>query len=328
MLMNAIGLSEFGGPEVLKLMQLEKPAPGEKQVLIRVQGVSVNFADLQTRKGSFHGSGAVFPIVPGLDAMGVIETVGSQVTGIKEGQRVISFPHSGTYSEYVVADENLVFPIPEEIGFEQAAACPIVSFSSHMLLNKVAKLQGGETLLIHAAAGGIGTTAIQIAKSMGAGLIVGTVGSSEKIQEAMQAGADAVICHQTEDFVAKVNEFTGGKGADVILDALGGTYTTRGMDCLAHYGRMVVFGNASGSYSDIGTRLLHSSCRSVLGYSSVTTRKMRPEWYADTAADVIRLMASGKLDLKVSRVLSMENAAQAHELIESRKVTGKIVLKV
>lgn len=328
MMMNAIGLFEFGGPEVLKPIKIEKPIPGRNQVLVRVQGVSVNYADIQTRKGSFHGSGAVFPIVPGLDAMGIIEAVGSQVEGIKEGQRVIAFPHTGTYSEYILADEGLVYPIPDEISFEQAAACPLVSFASHMLLNKVARLQGGETLLIHAAAGGIGTTAIQIAKSMGAGLIIGTVGSNEKIPEAIQAGADAVICDTSEDFVIKVNEFTSGKGADVILDSLGGTYTNRGMDCLAQYGRMVVFGNATGSYSDIGTKLLHSSCRSVLGYSSVTTRKLRPEWYVDTASEVINLMASGKVDMKVSQILSIENAGKAHELIENRSVTGKIVLKV
>ncbi len=125
-----------------------------------------------------------------------------------------------------------------------------------------------------------------------------------------------------------MNEFTSGKGADVILDSLGGTYTNRGMDCLAPYGRMVAFGNATGSYSDIDTKLLHSSCRSVLGFSSVTTRKMRPEWYADTAGAVIELMISGQVDMKVSQVLSIEDAGKAHELIENSKVTGKIVLKV
>jgi NADPH2:quinone reductase len=328
MLMNAIGLSEFGGPEVLTTIELERPVPNENQVLIRVQGVSVNYADIQTRKGIFHGGGAVFPIVPGLDAMGIAETVGSHVTGIKKGQRVIAFPHTGTYSEYVLADGNLVFPVPDEISFEQATAFPLVSFTSYMLLNKVAKLQEGETILIHAAAGGIGTTAIQIAKSMGAGLIIGTVGKDEKIQQALEAGADVVICDKTKDFVAKVNEVTSGKGADVILDSLGGTHTNRGMDCLAYYGRMVVFGNAAGSYSDINTKLLHSSCRSILGYSSVTTRKMRPEWYEDTADAIIKLMVSGKLDMKVSQILSIEKAGKAHELMENSMVTGKIILKI
>lgn len=328
MQMNAMGLFEFGGPEVLKKIAAARPAPGNNQVLIRTQGVSVNFADIQTRKGSFHGGGAVFPIIPGLDAMGIIESVGADVKSLKKGQRVIAFPHTGSYAEYVLADETLAFPIPEEISFEQAAACPLVTFTSHMILNKIASLQSGETVVIHAAAGGIGTTAIQTAKSMGAGLIIGTVGDPEKIPQASLAGADAVICDKTEDFATKVNQLTGGKGADIILDSLGSTYTSRGMDCLAPYGRMVVFGNAAGAYGDINTKLLHSSCRSVLGYSSVTTRKQRPEWYGETAGAVIGLLASGKIHMKVSKVLDFEEAAKAHELIESRSVTGKIILKI
>jgi NADPH2:quinone reductase len=327
-MINAIGLTEFGGPKVLKRITIEKPTPKEHQVLIKVQGVSVNFADIQTRKGSFHGSGAVFPIVPGLDAMGVVEAVGCLVKGIKVGERVIAFPHTGTYAEYVVADGNLAFPIPDEISFEQAAASPLVSFASHMLLSKVARLQAGETILIHAAAGGIGTTAIQIAKSMGARLIIGSVGNNGKVETAREAGANEVIVDKEEDFVEKVNKLTEGKGADVILDSLGGTYTNRGMGCLAPYGRMVVFGNATGSYSQIGTNLLHSSCRSVLGYSSVTTRKTRPEWFADTAEAVINLMVSGNIDMKVSRILSIDESAKAHELMESGTVAGKIILRV
>jgi len=271
-MINAIGLTEFGGPKVLKRITIEKPTPKEHQVLIKVQGVSVNFADIQTRKGSFHGSGAVFPIVPGLDAMGVVEAVGCLVKGIKVGERVIAFPHTGTYAEYVVADGNLAFPIPDEI--------------------------------------------------------IGSVGNNGKVETAREAGANEVIVDKEEDFVEKVNKLTEGKGADVILDSLGGTYTNRGMGCLAPYGRMVVFGNATGSYSQIGTNLLHSSCRSVLGYSSVTTRKTRPEWFADTAEAVINLMVSGNIDMKVSRILSIDESAKAHELMESGTVAGKIILRV
>lgn len=327
-MINAVGLMEHGGPEVLKIIKIEKPKLQENQVLIRVEGVSVNYADILTRKGAYHAGGTIFPIIPGLDAMGIVEAVGSQVNGIKIGQRVIAFPHTGTYAEYVAADGNLVFPIPDAISFEQAVACPLVAFTSHMLLDKVARLQAGERLLIHAAAGGIGTTAIQIAKSMNAGKIIGAVGSKNKMQAAFQAGADAVICHAAEDFTAKVNEITDGKGADVILDSLGGTYTSRGMNCLAPYGRMVAFGNATGSYCDIGTNLLHSSCRSVLGYSIGTTRKMRPEWFADTAERVFALMVAGKVDIQVSQILNIADAAKAHELMEDRQVTGKIILKV
>ena len=327
-MIKAIGLKEYGGPKVLKTIQIEKPTVGINQVLIKVLGFSINYADIQTRQGLYHAGGASFPIVPGLDAMGIVEAVGNQVTNVKIGQRVIAFPHTGTYAEYVVADSNLAFPIPEEFSFEQAVACPLVSFTSHMLLNKVGRLQKGETMLIHAASGGIGTTAIQIAKNMGADKIIGTVGSTEKVQEALNAGADYVICNKTEDFVTEVNKITNNKGADVILDSLGSTYTINGMNCLAPYGRMVAFGNASGSYSEIGTNLLHSSCRSVLGFSVGTTRKLRPELFVDTAETVIELMVSGKINMKVSQVLNFSEVAKAHELIENRKVTGKVIIKV
>lgn len=326
--MKAVGLFEFGGPEVLQTIAMEQPVPGDFQVRIKVQGTSVNFADLQTRKGAFHGGGAAFPVIPGLDAMGIVDAVGAKVTKLKEGDRVIAFPASGTYASYVLADEDLVFPVPEALAFEQAAACPLVSFTSHMLLAKVAELQKGETVLLHAAAGGIGTTAIQIARRLGAGTIIGTVGNSSKAGEALAAGADIVVSNEAEDFVTAVNEATGGKGADIILDPVGGTVTGRGMGCLAPYGRLVVFGNASGSYGEISTQLLHSSCRSVRGFSSVTTRKTRPGWFGETAEAVLPLLASGAVTMKIARVMDLEEAGKAHELLESRTVTGKIVLRV
>lgn len=325
--MKAIGFNQYGGPEVLHVLDMAMPEMGEHQVLIKALAASVNYADLQTRRGQFHGANASFPIVPGLDAMGIVEKIGTKVNAIKIGTRVIAFPHSGTYAEYVVADENLVFPVPDTISFEQAAACPLVSFATYMLLGKVARLESGETVLIHAASGGIGTTAIQIARSMGAKKIIGTVGSQAKIEEAKSAGADCVISNQDDDFVAKVNEVTNGKGVDVILDSLGGAYSLRSMNCLAPYGRLIVFGNASGSYSEIDTRLLHGSCRSVLGFSSVTTRKTRPEWYAQIAPEVIRLMANGELNMKVSKTLNYEDAAEAHKMMEEKAVTGKLILK-
>ncbi len=328
MKMKAIGLEEFGGPEVLQVIEMDRPRPADDQVLVRVQGVSLNFADVQTRKGAFHGGGAAFPLVPGLDCFGIAEEVGAQVGGIRPGDRVIAFPHTGTYAQYVLADGNLVFPIPDGISLEQAAASPLVTFASHMLLDKVARLEDGESLLIHAAAGGIGTSVLQIARTMTSGLLIGTVGSADKAALAKEAGADAVIVDREEDFVQRVRELTDGRGVDVILDSLGGDYLSRGMECLAPYGRLVVFGNATGSYGQLNTGLLHSSTRSVLGYSSVTTRKTRPQWFADTAPAVIRLMEEGKLDMKVSRVMSMEEAAEAHRLMEEGRVAGKLVLRV
>lgn len=328
MKMKAMGFYEFGEPSVLKEIELQMPEAGDDQVLIRVGGTSVNFADIQTRKGSFHGGGADFPVVPGLDAAGTVEAVGRNVRDIREGDRVIAFPRTGTYSEYIVADRALTYVIPDEISMVQAAASPLVSFTSHMLLNKVAELEKGETIVIHAAAGGIGTTVIQIARAMGAGRIIGTVRGEEKRQKALEAGADYVIRSERDNFAEEIMKLTDGRGADVILDSIGGEFTSMSMDCLAMYGRLVVFGNASGSYGMIDTKLLHSSTRSVRGFSSVTTRNNRPQWFKDTAGEVIRLMAEKKIDMKVSHVMKLSDAAKAHELMESGGVTGKIVLEV
>ena len=223
--MLAIGCMGFGGPSVLEPLSLSAPVCGEEQVRIRVEGVSVNYADLQTRRGSYHAGGTQFPVIPGLDAVGIVETVGSRVDHIRVGQRVLAFPHTGTYAEYVVADGNLTFPVPEGLPLEQAIACPLVTFTSWMLLHKVAALEPGETLLIHAASGGIGTTVIQMARNLGAARIIGTVGSPAKRQAALDAGADDVFCLSDGPFAAAVLDRTGGRGADVILDSLGGSYT-------------------------------------------------------------------------------------------------------
>ncbi len=176
--MKAIIVTSFGGPEVMKYTDVDMPVISENQVLIRVVATSINFADIKSRYGK--KGNKVLPFIPGIDVAGIVERVGSHVKNINPGQRVIAFPQNGSYAEYVVSNENLTFVLPDEVDFQTAAACPIVSFTSYNLLANVAKLQQGESVLIHAAAGGIGTTAIQLAKLLGAGKVIGTVGSEAK----------------------------------------------------------------------------------------------------------------------------------------------------
>ncbi|MDQ0219546.1 quinone oxidoreductase [Peribacillus cavernae] len=326
--MKAVVVTEFGGPEVLKYMETEKPLINSKQVLIRVVATSVNFADIKSRHGNYHGAGQP-PFIPGLDAAGIIEAAGSEVQYVKAGDRVIAFPKNGSYSEYVVADENLTFVLPDNVDFDTAAACPTVSFTSYKLLADVARLEPGETVLIHAAAGGIGTTAIQLAKILGAGRVIGTVGSERKIPAAREAGADHVICYETEDFAEKVNELTAGQGADVILDSISGWVAEKSLECLAMYGRLVNFGNAAGGMvGQFKTTDLHSSCRSVLGFSLGTTRNNRPHFLRDTANQVLGFLADGRLNMKIGKRFSLEDAASAHQWVESRQSIGKVLLKV
>ncbi|CAM4182654.1 Zinc-binding dehydrogenase [Bacillus manliponensis] len=197
--MKAIVVTAFGGPEVMVYTDVPMPKIEAHQVLIRVVATSVNFADIKSRYGK--KGNMKLPYIPGIDVTGVVEQVGSAVTHIQVGQRVIAFPSGGSYAEYVTADEHLTFVLPGEIDFVTAAACPIVSFTSYNLLANIARLQRGETVLIHAAAGGVGTTAIQLARLLGASKIIGTVGSEEKKQIALEAGADDVICYKDEDFL-------------------------------------------------------------------------------------------------------------------------------
>ncbi len=326
--MRAIGLTEHGGPEVLRELDLPRPAPGDGQVLVRVMGASVNFADIQTRKGAYHAAGASFPVVPGLDAMGVIEEVGAGVRALRIGQRVIAFPHSGSYCQYVLADQALAFAVPDAICFEQAAACPLVGFTAYMLLNLVARLEKGETVMIYAASGGVGASLIQIARALGAGQVIGVVGDAAKRGAVLDCGADMAACHKNDDWVEEIKAVTRARGVDVALDSLGGDYTAKALELLAPYGRLVAFGNASGGYYDVSTQLLHASCRQVLGFSIGSTRRMRPGLFEEAARAVFGLMLEGKLTIPVSRVLDLAQAGEAHRLIERGENTGKIVLRV
>ncbi|WP_134684714.1 quinone oxidoreductase family protein [Brevibacillus migulae] len=324
--MKAVLVTAFGGPQNMEVTEIDTPAIKPHQVLVRVVATSVNFADIKARYGK--KGGGKLPFLPGLEAAGVVERVGDQVQGLRVGQRVIAFPSDGSYAEYIAVDEQLTFPIPDEIDFELAAACGIVSFTSYKLLADVARLEQGETVLIHAAAGGIGTTAIQLAKLLGAGTVIGTVGSENKIAIAKEAGADRVICHAKEDFAEKVMELTEGEGANVILDSISGQVSEKSIECLAPYGRLVHFGNASGEVGTFKTIDLHASCRSVLGFSFGTTRSKRPHLLQAIAERVLPYLADGRLRIMIGKRYGLEEAALAHEWVESRQSTGKVILQV
>ncbi len=324
-MMKAVMVTDFGGPDVLQYTDVHRPAVRSNEVLIKVAAASINFADIKARYGKYHGAGKP-PFVPGLDVAGTIEEVGAEVKNLQAGQRVIAFPNHGSYAEYTTADEILTFPIPDHIDLETAAASPIVSFTSYNLLMKCARLQKGETVLIHSASGGIGTTAIQLAKLLGAGMVIATVGNDLKKEIAYQMGADHVFNYNTESFVDHVLNLTHNHGADVILDSLAGHIFEQSLDCLAHFGRIVNFGNGSGKPGSFQTNGLHASCRSVLGYSFGTTRKLRPQTLADTAETVLAYLAKGELQMLISKKFSLKEAAQAHAWIENRHSTGKVLL--
>ncbi|NEU31376.1 NADPH:quinone oxidoreductase family protein [bacterium LRH843] len=325
--MKAIVVSECGGPDVLKLCELDMPEVGPNDVLIQVQALSVNFADIKARIGEYHGvQGTNF--TPGLDCAGIVVEVGSKVTAFKKGQRVMAFPSNGSYAEYVKADETLTYAIPDELEIDVAAASLTVGVTAYNVLKKMARLAEGETILIHAAAGGIGTTAVQLAKLFGAKKIIGTVGSDEKKELVLGLGADEVINYRNEDFVNEVKRMTDGKGVDVILDTISGENFEKSMDCLGHFGRVVIFGHANDGSKPgtLQTDALHSSCRSVIGYSTGTHRKLRPDFLKEGTNAITDLLVQGDLTMHISKRYSLEEAGEAHAHIESRKSTGKVLL--
>jgi NADPH:quinone reductase len=323
--MKAVVVTNFGGPEFISYQDIEVPKINEDEVLIQVVKTSVNFADIKQRYGK---KGGKLPFVPGLDAAGYIEEVGAKVSNLTVGQRVIAFTKGGSYAEYAVASHKLVYPIPDELDFETAAACPVVSFLSYRLLHNIARIEAGESVLVHAAAGGVGTTAMQLAKLMGASKVIGTVGHPDKVKTALENGADDVICYEKEDFAAKINELTNGHGVDIILDSISGAVTENSFNCLAPFGRLVHFGNSSGHVGNIKTVDLHSSCRSVLGYSLGTTRQKRPELLQETAQKVIPYLVNKQLKISVGHRFDLKDAASAHRLVENRLNKGKILLDV
>ncbi|MBD8497229.1 quinone oxidoreductase family protein [Paenibacillus arenosi] len=324
--MKAVVVEQYGSTEHMKYVDMDLPSFHSKQVLVRVRRTCVNFADIKARHGN-KGKGTL-PFIPGLEAMGVVEQVGTEVTSVRVGQRVIAFPYNGSYAQFIVADENLTFAVSDDIDDDVAGACGIVSLLSYKLLAEIARIKVGESVLIHSAAGGVGTTAIQVARALGAANIIGTVGSVHKIEAAKSAGADHVLHNESEDYIEQVKQLTAGRGVDIILDSVGGEVTERSVEYLAPYGRLIVFGNSCGEYGKLNTKDFHASCRSVLGYSFGTTRKERPESLREAAAQIFLLFEQGRLDINIGSRFSLQDAALAHELVESRNSTGKVLLVV
>jgi len=325
--MKGILVEKFGGPEVLAYRDLDDPQPKANQVLIRVHSAGVNFADVKSRIGAYHIKQPL-PFISGLDVAGTIEAVGPKVKKLKAGQRVVAFPQGGSYCEFAVANEGLVFPIPDSIKDDTAAAFPLVAGTSYAMLSRIAGVQASEGVLLHSAAGGVGTTALQIAKHLGARPIIATVGSDIKKKLLEELGADAVVNYRSENYVEKTLALTDGRGVDVILNPLAGEILERDLGCLAPFGRLICFGNASGQPASIPTSQLQGSCRSVLGFSFGTLRRTRPQEVLGIMQAVIALLAEGKIRMIMGKQFPLAKAAEAHRYIESRKSTGKILLTI
>ena len=316
--MHAIVVTENGDPSVLRWVEREEPKPGPDQIAIRITYTSVNYADTMMRQG-----GAKPPYVPGLDCVGTVVAVGSNVRSFRVGQRVAAFADGGSYAEIVLAKENLTFAVPDGVK-DEAVSSILVLVTAWNLVQLAGRFTEGESVLVHSAAGGVGSTAIQFARVFGAKKILGTVSDPAKKSFALDCGADEVC--DVRDFVAGTREATGGKGVDLILDSTAGEVFARSLDVLAPFGRIVVYGQASGSPGTARTDQLVGTDRSVIGYSSGHYRGSRPEAVKLAAEGALRAMTNGKVELKTGARFPLRDAAEAHRLIESRKSCGKILL--
>jgi len=323
--MKAIQVARFGTSEVLEYRDIPDPVPEAGQVLIEVRGASVNFADTKARSGGYH-LGKAPPFIPGLDIAGVVLEVGKEVTGIEQGDHVIAFPASGSYAEKAVASQALTFVIPKTLDLIKASAAALVTGTVTHMLTHVARIEEQESLLVHTAAGGVGTTALQVAKALGISNIYGSIGSPWKEEHVLKMGAIGVVDYNSATYGKDIKGLTGNTGVDVILNPLGGITIERDLECLAPFGRLITFGELSEGPSSIPQGGLYTGNRAILGSSFGHYRRNRPDPVRKTMATVIDLLVSEKIEVSVDRCLPLEQAAQAHQLLEDRKALGKVVL--
>lgn len=323
--MKAIQLTKFGGPEVLDIVEKEKPVPTGHEVLINVTAVGVNYADTARREGQYVVK-TTLPFIPGAEIVGVVSEVGEKVTRVAPGTRVVTLIESGGYAEYALADERSVIPLPDQVDDKIAVALPLQGLSAYHILKTMGRLEQGETVLVHAAAGGVGTIAVQLAKLFGAGKVIATASTEEKLDLARELGADVGINYTKEGWVQEVLEATGGKGVDVALEMAGGEIFHQTITCLAPFGRLVIYGAASGEQTSFIPNLLMRKNQSVIGFFLPQIMR-KPELFSKSMQELFSYLAEGKLKLTVGGVYPLEEAADVHRLLQSRKTKGKLILQ-
>lgn len=327
--MKAIVIPEYGNPDVLTLRDVPDPIGGPDDVVVRVRATSLNRADLLQRRGLYPAPGpkAEFEI-PGLEFAGQILSVGSRVSDLGEGDRVMGLLSGGGYAERVVVSRRLVTRIPDVLSFEEAAAIPEAFITAHDALLQCG-LVAGEVVLVHAAGSGVGTAAVQVAKAMGASLVLGTAGSQAKLDAARELGLDVGINYKSENFADRVAQSTGGRGADVILDFIGASYLESNVRALAEKGRMVIIGLMGGFSGEIPLGMLMQKRLTVRG-TLLRSRTLEEKATATRAFEksVLPHVASGRIRAVVDRVFPLAEAADAHRRMEANENFGKIILEV
>ncbi len=315
----------FGGPEVLRLESYEPPAPGPGEVRVRHRAIGLNFIDVYFRTGLYPPPDGL-PFTPGLEASGVVEAVGEGVSEFRPGQRVAyGTGPLGAYSDLRTMPADRLVAIPDEISDEVAAAMMLKGMTARYLLKQTYAVKPGDTILVHAAAGGVGLILCQWAKHLGA-TVIGTVGSREKAEIARAHGCDHPIVYTEEDFVARVKEITGGAGLPVVYDGVGRATFLKSLDCLRPRGLMVSFGNASGPVENFNLGILSQKGSLYVTRPTLFHYTATREDLVACANDVIEVVRDGVVRIEVNQRFPLDEAAEAHRALESRRTTGATVL--
>jgi NADPH2:quinone reductase len=320
--MKAIQIQKNGGPEVMALAELPVPEAAAGQVVVKVEAAGVNFIDVYQRNGLYP---VQLPYVLGVEGSGTVSEVGSGAGTLAVGDRVAWAAGPGTYAEYVAVPSDKLVKVPEAIGFPEAAAAMLQGMTAHYLALETYPIKKGDTVLVHAAAGGVGQLLVQVAKRRGA-RVLATVSTEQKADLARKAGADEVILYTQTDFVEEVKRMTGGAGVHAVYDSVGQTTFLKSLDCLSRRGTLISFGQSSGKIQPIEPAILGAKGSLYL------TRPSLFHYIADRvslerrASDVLGWIAKGELVLHIGEKLPLAEAAEAHRRLEARKTTGKVLL--
>jgi len=321
---HAIRIHEVGGPEVLQWEEVDVGEPGPGQLRLRQEAVGLNFIDVYHRSGLYPQH---LPFTPGTEGAGIVEAVGADVTHVKKGDRVAYASAIGGYAEERLIDADRVVKLPKGISTEQAAAMMLQGMTAQMLLRSVFPVQEGDTILIHAAAGGVGLIMCQWAAALGA-TVIGTVGTEEKAELARGHGCAHPIIYSKQDFVAEVQRITGGEKLPVVYDSVGRDTFMKSLDCLKVRGLMVSFGNASGAPEPFPPNMLAQKGSLYLTRPTLFHYIATRQQLEQSAKELFEVVRSGRVKVEVQQRFQLADAAEAHRALQARKTTGSTVLTI
>lgn len=320
---KTVRVHQTGGPEVMQFEEIELPPPGPGEVLVRNRAIGVNFIDTYYRSGLYKAPS--LPFTPGNEGAGEVVDIGRGVTGFKPGDRVAYVTSLGSYAAQRLVNAERVLKLPRAISFETAAAMMLKGLTAQYLLRRTYRVREGDTILVHAAAGGVGLILCQWAKALGA-TVIGTVGSAEKGKLAKKAGAKHVILYREEDFAARVKEITRGKLCGVVYDGVGKATFPASLNCLKHFGLFVSFGSASGPIEAFNIGLLADKGSLFATRPSLHTYTEKREDLEKMARDLFRAISSGAVQAPLHRSAPLDHAIEIHRALEGRETTGAAVL--